>query len=203
MNINVISLIITLVIFTDIYVFCFSVLVSIGLQDSVWCDILRNTGQPQSYVTFSTLEFLSCFFVFDGTHTAPIYLTLHKPLAVVSVKSFFLTRGWIPQLAVTNAQWRRVLLTWGVPLGPPISLWTTGTVSRQFALSVHCVKFVSVTSSVPLSVSMSLRATPSSDECLSGSDYNISSVMSHSTWFLLVVKLVNVHNSAHNKYNAY
>jgi hypothetical protein len=88
-------------------------------------------------------------------------------------------------------------------LGPPISLWTTGTLSRQFVLSVHCVKFVSVTSSVPLTVSLSLWVTPSSDERLSESDYNISSVMSHSIRFLLVNKLVNVHNSAHNKHNAY
>jgi hypothetical protein len=88
-------------------------------------------------------------------------------------------------------------------LGPPISLWTTGTVSRQFVLSVHCVKFVSVTSSMPLSVSLSLWAATSSDECLSGSDYTIGSVTSHSTRFLLVAKLVAVHNSAHNKHNAY
>ena len=89
------------------------------------------------------------------------------------------------------------------PLGPPISLWTTGTlVSRQFVLSVHSAKFVSVTSSVPLSVSLSLWADPSSDECLSGSDYNISS-MSHSTRFLLVTKLVNACISTHNKHNAY
>ena len=32
------------------------------------------------------------------------------------------------------------------PLGPPVNLWTTGTVGRQFVLSVHCVIFVSVVS---------------------------------------------------------
>ena len=67
---------------------------------------------------------------------------------------------------------------WGVcvccnPLGPPINLRTTGTVGRQFVLSVHCVKFVPVLSPV------------------SGSDSNsnISSVMSLSVRFVLVAVL--------------
>jgi len=34
------------------------------------------------------------------------------------------------------------------PLGPPVNLWTTGTVGRQLVLSIHCVKFVLVMSSV-------------------------------------------------------
>jgi len=33
-------------------------------------------------------------------------------------------------------------------LGPPVKLWTTGRVGRQFVLSVYCVKFMPVTSSV-------------------------------------------------------
>jgi hypothetical protein len=38
------------------------------------------------------------------------------------------------------------------PLGPPVNLWTTGTESQQFVLSVHCMKFVFVTSPISLSV---------------------------------------------------
>jgi len=34
----------------------------------------------------------------------------------------------------------------------PIKLWTTGIESQQFVLSVHCMKFVSVTSPMSLSV---------------------------------------------------
>ena len=42
------------------------------------------------------------------------------------------------------------LLMWGTsvccnPLGPPVNLWTAGTVG-QFVLSVHCMKFVLVVS---------------------------------------------------------
>ena len=42
------------------------------------------------------------------------------------------------------------------PLEPPVNLWTTGIVGRQLVLSIHCVKFVPVMSSVSLSVSPSL-----------------------------------------------
>ena len=43
-----------------------------------------------------------------------------------------------------NAQWGRVFIDVGClfysnPLGAPVNLWTTGTVGRQFVLSVHCV----------------------------------------------------------------
>jgi hypothetical protein len=52
------------------------------------------------------------------------------------------------------------ILVWGGfarcnTTGPPVNLWTKGTVGRQIVLSVHCVRFVPVTS-VLLSVSLSL-----------------------------------------------
>ena len=91
------------------------------------------------------------------------------------------------------------------PLGPPVNLCTTGTVGWQFVLSVHYVKFVSLTSSVSLSVSPSLWAemSSSSDECASYSDFNTSSVMSQSVRFFLVAMLPNAlpQNLAHNKPN--
>ena len=42
------------------------------------------------------------------------------------------------------------------PLGAPVNLWTTGTVGQCFLLSLYCVKFMSLTSSVSLSLSLSL-----------------------------------------------
>ena len=63
-------------------------------------------------------------------------------------------------------------LMWGAcvsrnPLGPPVNLWTTGTVGQLFVLSVHYVKFVSG----------------------SESNSNISSVTSRFVRFLLVAVL--------------
>ena len=48
-------------------------------------------------------------------------------------------------------------MMWGAshchnPLGPPVNLWTTGTVGQQYVLSVLCVKSVSVVAPVSLSL---------------------------------------------------
>ena len=69
----------------------------------------------------------------------------------------------LPCLAVKTLSGDRSLLTWDGsvcqnPLGPPVKLWTTDIVGQQFVLSVRCMKFVPVTSSVTLSVSPSLQA---------------------------------------------
>jgi len=71
------------------------------------------------------------------------------------------------------------------PLGPPVNLWTTGTVGQQLVLSIHCVQFVPVMSSVSLSVLLSLWAeiSYSSDRCKSASNSYTSSVMSWSVKF--------------------
>ena len=50
-------------------------------------------------------------------------------------------------------------------LGPPVYLWTTGTLDQQFVLSVHSVQFVSVASPV----------SSSSDKCTSESDSSTGS----------------------------
>jgi hypothetical protein len=85
------------------------------------------------------------------------------------------------------------------PLGPPINLWTTGTVGRQFVLSVHCVMFVSVVS--PLSPSLWVEMSSSCDECAPESDCGICSVIAWSVRFLPVATLLNAlwHNSAYTK----
>ena len=60
---------------------------------------------------------------------------------------------------------------------------------QQFVLSVHCVKFVSVAS--PVSLFLLAEMSSSSNECVSESDSNISSVMSWSIKFLFVAILIN------------
>jgi hypothetical protein len=76
---------------------------------------------------------------------------------------------------------------WGgsvATLGPPVKLWTTGKVGRQSVLSVHCVKFMLLVSSV--SCQCHYR---SGQKCLSllisarQSHSNTSSVMSRSVMF--------------------
>ena len=66
----------------------------------------------------------------------------------------------LPYLAVKTLSGEGSLLMWGDsvchnPLRPPVNLWTIGTVGQQVVLSIHCVKFVSVTF-VLFSVSLSL-----------------------------------------------
>ena len=75
------------------------------------------------------------------------------------------------------------------PLGPPINLWTAGTLGQQFVLSVHCVMFVSVVS--PVLLSLWAEMSSSSDKCASESDCVVSSVTSRSVRFLLVAIQLN------------
>ena len=82
---------------------------------------------------------------------------------VSSLFSWLVDGTCLPCLAVKTISGEGSLLVWGGsvccnPLGPPVNLCTTGIIGQQFVLSVRCMKFVSVTSSVPLSVSQSLQA---------------------------------------------
>jgi len=58
----------------------------------------------------------------------------------------------LPCLAVKTPKWGRTVIdvVWLChnTLGLPVNLRTTGTVGRQLVLSVHCVNFVPVKSSV-------------------------------------------------------
>ena len=80
---------------------------------------------------------------------------------VSSLFSWLVDGTCLPCLAVKMLSEEGSLLMWGGfvchnPLRPPVNLWTTGIVGQQFVLSVHCMKFEPVTSSVTLSVSLSL-----------------------------------------------
>ena len=90
----------------------------------------------------------------------------------------------LPCLAIKTLSGERSLLIWGgsvccIILGLPVNLWTKGTVGRQFVLSVHCVKFVPVKSSV----SKLSRNVLSSDKYMSESKSSTSSVKSRSVMF--------------------
>jgi len=50
---------------------------------------LETRNGKKCYVTFLTLEFRTCLFVFGGTHMAPNSLTLHKPVSVVASVMYF------------------------------------------------------------------------------------------------------------------
>jgi len=125
---------------------------------------LKIWGSTQAYVAFLTPEFHSCFFVFGGTcrHRILLHCTSQYLLCLVSIIfRWLIDAARLPCLAVkTQSGEGSVLMCGGSvchnTLGPPVNPWTTGTVSRQFLLPVHCVKFVSVKPSVSLSVSLSL-----------------------------------------------
>ena len=68
-----------------------------------------------------------------------------------------------------------------VTVGPPVNLWTAGTIGRHFALSVHCVMFVPVMSSVSLFSKQKCLSHPINEHQESYSD--TSSMMSQSVTF--------------------
>jgi hypothetical protein len=122
MNIKVISLIITMVIFIDIYVFCFSILVSIGPQkfSLMWYTSKNGVATTLCHILDN------CSFVFDVTHTTTNSLTLHNPMAVVYVSSPFcwLVDDFLALLSQTlsgeGSYWCGELFC-RKPLGHPIS----------------------------------------------------------------------------------
>ena len=79
--------------YMSVQIFHFSVSWSSEMQFGVM--YLDTWGNTQPCVAFSTLVFCSCLFVYGGTYLEPNFLTLHKPVSVVScVKSFQLACGW-------------------------------------------------------------------------------------------------------------
>ena len=71
-----ISSAVTVIVFSDICVYRFPILVSVDLQKCKFVLIYLETwGSTQPYVGFWTLECRSCFFVFGGTHPSPNSLT--------------------------------------------------------------------------------------------------------------------------------
>jgi len=84
-----ISSVIAVVIFTDICVFCFSILLSVDLQkwSLVWCT-LKHGVQRNSVLLYQNLNFALVSLFLSG-HMTLNFLTLHKPVPVVSyVRSF-------------------------------------------------------------------------------------------------------------------
>ena len=114
----------------------------------------------------------------------------------------------LPCLAVKMLIGEGSLLMWGgcvccSPLGPPVNLWTTGTVGQQFIVILLCK--VGVSNVICIIVSVNCH---SEQKCLSlpmnvhqQSISNTISMMSWSVRFLLVARLLNAlqRSSAHNK----
>ena len=124
-----------------------------------------------------------------GTILHPV----HPRLVIISICLFHQQLYSFKKEEDENAQWQKSCLMWGPSvchnsLGHPVNLWATGTVG-QFVLSHHCMKFVSVVS--PVSLSLWAEMSSSSDECVSESNFNTSSVMSQSVRFLYVAILLN------------
>jgi hypothetical protein len=112
---------------------------------------------------------------------------------LLSLVSSLLVGLWM-KLAVKMLSGEGSLLTWGGSvfcnqLGPPVKLWTAGTIGQQFALTVS----LSLSRNVVFQL-MCVRVW-----------FSTSSVMSQSVRLLLVAILLNVlqHNSACNKPNTW
>ena len=151
---------------------------------------LETWGSTPPCVAVVALEF-HCLFSAEYTrHRILVHCISHCLLCLVSCLSSWLVDGAsLPCLAVKTLSGEGSLFMWGGcglrnPLGPNVNLWTTCTVGRQFVLRVHCAKFLSVTSSVLLS--LWLEMSLSSEERASESDCNISSCYFRSLRFLLV-----------------
>jgi len=89
------------------------------------------------------------------------------------------------------------------PLEPPVNLWTIGTQDREFPLSVHCVKLVSVVS--PASVSLRKNAFVFPWMHVRAQFYHQFCDVSVWNFFLLIDTLLNalLPNTAHNKSNTF
>ena len=131
---------------------------------------LETLGSTQPYVAFLTPGICSCFFVFGGTRKALNFLHCTIQCLLCKVILVDSCMELVFHVLCQNAWWFKCLLMWDGsvyhnPLGPPVNLFTTGTVGWQFVLSVHYAKFVSLTSSVSLSLWAEMSS--SSDECAS------------------------------------
>jgi hypothetical protein len=148
-----ISLAVTVVVFTDICVFRFSILVSADPQKYSLVLYLKTWGSTQSYVAFLSHDFHSRSFVSGRTHMAWNSLTLHKRVSYLmsSLFSWLVDGACLQCLAVKTLSGEGSLLVWASsvccnPMGPRVFLWTTGTVGRQVVLWVQWVKSVSLVS---------------------------------------------------------
>ena len=161
--------------------------------NAVWCDILWNKGWQKNVILHSRpLNFVlvSLFLVEHTRHQILLHCISQCLLWLVSfIFSWLVVAACLPCLATNMLHGKGSLQMWGGSvccntLGPPVKLWTTGRIGRQFVLPVHCVKFMLVTSSVSCQ-----HHCHSEQKCLSlpisarQSHSNTSSVMSQSVMF--------------------
>ena len=147
--------------------FCFSILVSIGPHkfSLVWYTSKHGVEHnPPLHSRHFNFALVSLFLTAHTWHRIPLHCISQWLLCLWQTRfvGSWMGLGFLV-LRSQSLSGEGSLLMWGAsfcnnPLEPPVSLWTTGTISRHFVLSVRCVKFVSLTPSVSLSVSLSLWA---------------------------------------------
>ena len=156
-----------MVVFTDIRVFCFSILVSVDPQKCslVWYTlkywVAWNLILHSQHLNFIPV---SLFLVENTWHPILLHCISQCLLCLVSsLLSKIVDGACLPSLVVKTLSVEVSLLVCGGSsncniLGPPVNPWTTGTVGWQFVFLDHYVKLAPVTPSVWLSVSLSLWA---------------------------------------------
>ena len=151
-------------VFTDIGMFCVSILLLSDLQK---CSLELYT--PKHGVAYKLmlhsqdLNFvLVSLFLAEHTQCQILLHCISQCLLwlVSSLFSWIVDGACLPGLAVKTSSDRGSILGWlcHKKVGPPVNLWSTVTVGRSLYLTVHCVQFVPVTSSVSLSDSLALLA---------------------------------------------
>jgi hypothetical protein len=144
------------VVFTDICVFCFSILMSVDPQKCslVWYTLQYGVAQnPLLYSWHLNFVLFLCFWRNTRQHWILLHcISLCLLCLVSSLFSWLVDGACLPCLAVKmpNGVAVFVITHWD----PAVNMWTTGTLGRHFVLSIEFVKFVSVMLSVSLSVSL-------------------------------------------------
>jgi hypothetical protein len=155
-------------------VFCFSIWVLADLQKChlVWYTSKQGGAHnPSIHSRHLNFVLVSFFLAEHMRHQILLQHISQGLLCLVSTLFRWLVDGaCLPCLAIKRLSREGSSLMWGgsvcrYPLTPPVNLWTTSTVIRQFVLSV----LWSLCQEHPLSLSLSLQAqmTWSTDECAS------------------------------------
>ena len=164
MPMNNISSVITVLVFTDICVFCFSMLVSVNPQKCslVWYTLKRGAAHnPTMHSRHMNLVHISLLLAVHTQHRILLHCLSQCLLCSVSrLFSWLVDGARFPCLVVKMLSGEESALLWGGSvcrnsLGPPLNLRATYTV-RQFTPTVHRAKFVPLTLSVWLLSRMTL-----------------------------------------------
>jgi len=153
---NIIS-VISGVIFTDTFVFCLAILVSVDPQKCslVWYTSKHGVANnPTLHYQHLNFVLVSLLLAVHTQHRILLHCLSQCLLCLVSrLFSLLMDGAWFLWLVVKMLSGERSASVWGGsvcrnPLGPPVNLLVSDTVIGQLILTVHCAKFVPVTHSV-------------------------------------------------------